>query len=67
MSESEAEFRSNLEDLECFIEFLSPLQGTSVVDSAQHIDFDEFVGSLLVLISECTLTPTLPTLVLSTI
>ena len=46
MSESEAEFRSNLEDLESFIEFLSPIQaqsrGTLVVDSARHIDFDEF-------------------------
>ena len=45
MSESEAEFRSNLEDLESFIEFLSPIQalsrGTLVVDSAWHIDFDE--------------------------
>ena len=45
MSEKEAEFRSNLEDLESFIEFLSPIQaqsrGTSVVDSVRRIDFDE--------------------------
>jgi hypothetical protein len=46
MSESDTEFRSNLEDLESFIEFLSPIQalsrGTLVVDSARRIDFDEF-------------------------
>ena len=45
MSESEAEFRSNLEDLESFIEFLSPIQaqsrGTLVVDSVPRINFDE--------------------------
>jgi hypothetical protein len=45
MSDDEAEFVSNLADLESFIEFLSPIQAqsreTSIVDTARHINFDE--------------------------
>ena len=45
MSGDEADFRSNLEDLESFVELLSPIAAqsreTTVVDSARRIDFDE--------------------------
>ena len=45
MSGDEADFQSNLEDLESFVELLSPIgaqsQETLVVDSARHINFDE--------------------------
>ena len=45
MSGGEADFQSNLEDLESFVELLSPIgaqsRETLVVDSARHIDFDE--------------------------
>ena len=44
MSGDEADFRSNLKDLESFVELLSPIAAqsreTTVVDSARRIDFD---------------------------
>ena len=48
MSGDEVEFQSKLEDLESFVELLSPIgaqsKGTLVVDSARCIDFDESQG-----------------------
>ena len=45
MSGDEADFQSNLEDLESFVKLLSPIgaqsRETLVVDSARHINFDE--------------------------
>ena len=57
MSSKEAVFQSNLEDLESFVELLSPIsaraQEIMVVDCAQHIDFDKSQG-LIFLVLECT-------------
>ena len=48
MSGDEVDFQSKLEDLESFVELLSPFgaqsQETLVVDFAQHIDFDVSQG-----------------------
>ena len=48
MSNDEAVFQSNLENLENFANSLSPIsaqsQETMVIDSAQLIDFDESRG-----------------------
>jgi hypothetical protein len=45
LSGDEANFQSNLEELESFVKLLSPItaqsQETTVVDSARSIDFDE--------------------------
>ena len=45
MSGDKADFQPNLEDLERFVELLSPIgaqsRETLVVDSARHINFDE--------------------------
>jgi hypothetical protein len=70
MSESEAEFRSNLEDLESLLSFYHQSK-LSREGLWLLILFDVLIltslESLLALISECTPTPTWPTLVPSTI
>jgi hypothetical protein len=51
MSGDEADFQSKLEDLESFVELLSPIgaqsRETAFVDSAPYIDFDESQESVV--------------------
>ena len=51
MSVDKSDLKSNLEDLESFVELISPIAAqlweTTVVDSAQHIDFDESQESVV--------------------
>ena len=57
MSSDEADFQSNLEDLESLLSFLSPISAqsreTTIVDAAQPIDFNS-LKSYLYLKSERT-------------